>query len=91
MAGNRPELSDLGVGPGEVLRRGLEQHPDSELSQSTHDVVRVAGEDDEIGAIAGDRLDVRRVTGETRMRSALRVVGLIVDGDDLGAGADREQ
>ena len=47
--------------------------------------------DDQVRVVADDRLGVRREAGELRARSLLRIVGLVVDGDHLFAGADREQ
>ena len=41
--------------------------------------------------VGRDRLDVRRVAGEARAGRPPRVVRVLVDGDDLRAGADREQ
>ena len=48
-------------------------------------------DDDEIGLVGGDRLDVRRVAGELRHRRPRRIVRLVVDRDHLFAGADRKQ
>src|SRR5207244_6793192 len=89
--GDRTELPDLGIRAAQVLRRRLQQDADAELSQARDDVVRVTREDDEIGPVTRDCLDVRRVAGEACPRRPLRIVRLVIDGDDLLAGTDREQ
>ncbi len=49
------------------------------------------GQHHEVGVIASDRLDVRRVAGEVGPRRALREARLVVDRDDLLAGTDGEE
>ena len=53
--------------------------------------LRVVRDDDEIRFEGGDRLDVGREPRQRRLRRALRVVRLVVDGDHLLARADGEQ
>src|SRR4051794_8255333 len=82
---------ELGVAVVERLRRGQQERRDLELGERAHDAVLIVGENDEVGVVAGDGLGVRLVAGELGRRYALRVVRLVVDGDDLGAGADRPE
>ena len=89
-AGRLAELRDLRVGPGEVRRLGLDEHRDLQLPERLGEP-RVGPDDHQIGPVARDRLDVRRVPRELRPRRTGRVVGEIVDGDDPAACADREQ
>ena len=55
------------------------------------DDLHVAGEDDEVGVVAGDRLDVGLEAGEVGDRRAVGEVGVLVDGDDLIAGPLADQ
>src|SRR3954454_13151228 len=86
-----PQGAELRVALVERLRRGQQKRRDLELGQRADDAVLVVGDDDEVGVVAGDGLGVRLVAGELGRRDALRVVRLVVDGDDLGAGADRPE
>ena len=74
-----------------VVAERLQQHPDVGVGERAREVLRRVRDDDEVGVIGDDRLDVRREAGQARLRRRLRVVGLIVDRDHLLAGADREQ
>ena len=64
---------------------------DPELPELRGEVAGVVRDEDEVRVVVRHRLDVRVVAGEARLRRALRVVRLVVDRDDLLAGADREQ
>ncbi len=85
------ELADLRIGARDRGRCRLEQYRDVELRQRAGQPLDVPRDDDEVGPVLRDRLDVRRVARELGARRLLRVVGLVVDGDDLLGGADREQ
>jgi hypothetical protein len=90
-AGRQTELADLRVRRREGPCRQLEQDGDVQAPQRGHEPVGVEAGHHEVGAVAGDRLCVRREAGELRPRRAARKVGLIVDGDHLATGADGEQ
>ena len=91
MAGRHTELLDLQVAVVEVLGGRLDQDGEVQRLQPVHEATRVFGGDDEIWAVAGDRLDVGLEAGELGPGRARRVVRLVVHGGDLGSGADREQ
>src|SRR5947208_3195678 len=86
--GEPPKPVDLLVSLREISRGRLHDDLDPELAELAGEALRVVRDEDEVGVIAGDRLDVRRVAGETRLRGSPRIVRLRVDGDDLLAGAD---
>jgi len=87
----RAEAEDLPVRLLQVVRSRLEPDLDPELPELRCEVAGVVRDEDEVGVVVRDRLGVRVVAGEARLRRPLRVVRLVVDSDDLLAGADREQ
>ena len=91
VAGEPAEPEDLRVRLLQVVRGRLVHDLDPELPELRGEVAGVVRDEDEVRVVVRDRLDVRRVAGEARPRRALRVVRLVVDCDDLLAGADREQ
>ena len=91
MPGDRSELADLLVGAGDRRHRLVEDHGDAELRERGDEILRVIGHDHEVPRVTGNGLNVRREPGQRCLRCALREVRLVVDGDDLRSGADREQ
>ena len=87
----RSELADLRVRARDRVRGGLDQHRDVERRQRAAQALDVALDDNQVGPVLRDRLDVRRIAREFGARRLLREVGLVVDGDDLLGGADREE
>ena len=92
VAGRRAELLDLVVGLVERGRRLADPHRDADRLQLRRQLV-VARRHDEVGVVPGDGLDVGRVARQVGHHGCGlgRVVGLVVDGDHLVAGADGEQ
>jgi VanZ family protein len=82
---------DLLIGGVEVGRSVLQEHGDLELLEPVHEPARIVGGDDEVGLVARDRLDIGLEARKIRHRRVGRVVRLVVDGDHLLTGADREQ
>ena len=91
VAGRLADLLDLLVGGAQGGDGRLDQHRDAELAEPAHQAARVLRGDDEGRVVLGDRLDVRGEAGQAGHRHPGRVVGVLVDGDDLGPGADRVQ
>ncbi len=91
VTGQLADPADLPVRLRQVVRRRLHHDLDPQLPELRGEVVGVVRDEHEIRVVAGDGLGVRVVAGEARPRRALRVVRVLVDRDDLLAGADREQ
>jgi hypothetical protein len=91
VTGGLADLVDLLVGVGQGGHGRLDQHRDAELGQAGDQAVGVLGGDDQGRVVLGDRLQVRGQPAQLGDRGVRRVVGVLVDGDDLRAGADRVQ
>ncbi len=91
VAGDLAELVDLFVGVGEGHRGGQREHVGADGLEPGFEVVGPTRDHDEVGLVGGDRLDVRLVGREVGRRHLGGEVGLVVDGDDLVAGADGEE
>src|SRR5690606_36389739 len=91
LPGGLPQQGDLVVG---VLNHGggvAEHDGDVQGTQRGDEVVAVGGEEDQVGLIAYNGLDVGVPSGQVGRGRGLGVGGELVDRDDLVAGADREQ
>ncbi len=91
VGGGVAELLDLVVALVDRGRRGEEEGLDVGRLEAGHDVPHVVGEDDEVGLVPDDGLDVGFEAAEVGLGRLLRVVRLVVDGHDLVPGADGEQ
>ncbi len=83
VAGRLADLLDLRVRGVQGGDGRLDQHRDAELAHPADQAARVLRGDDQGRVVLGDRLDVRGEAGQAGLRHARRVVGVLVDGDDL--------
>ena len=91
VAGRLADLLDLRVRRVEGGGRGLDQYRNAELLQACDQAARVLRGDDQGRVVLRDRLDVRREAGQAGLRHPGGVIGVLVDGDDPAARADRVQ
>ena len=91
VTGDAAELADLAVRAVQRVRCVLVEDGNAELRRARPRGRSVVGDDDELRLVAGDRLDVRVVARKRGAGSVRRQRGVVVGGDDLFAGADREE
>src|SRR5919109_1415518 len=88
---HEPELTDLVVHITQFRRRRLEERGDVDPFEGLGQAAGLRREDDEVGRVGRDRLDVGLVTGEIGLGGVRRIGRLVVDRDHLLTGSDREQ